>query len=1320
MHKSQMVEISDTYPLSPMQQGMLFHYLSEPNSGGDLEQVVCSLTESLNVLSFRTAWEKVVSRHAVLRTSFRWEKLPEPLQDVHREGLLPFLERDWTKLSSSEQDSEMNRYLAADRRLGFDLSKGPNLRVMVARVAENVSKCVWSFHHILLDGRSFPIVLNEVFAIYDALCRGENLQLPSPRPFRDHIDWLQAQDWTRSEAFWRDKMKGFTVATNLRMLKPVANADDQTFSRGERALSIPETMTSLLKAFAATNGVTLNTLVQGAWAILLSRYSGEEDVVFGTTRACRQSTISDANSVVGIFINTLPLRVLVPPTSALTVWLKEVRNQEFDLRKHEQTPLFKIQQWSEVTNRKTLFDSLIMFDHAQLNTLLAKSQLGRNREFHLHEQVGYPLVLQAYGQDQLLLKCGYNRAIFVDDTILRMLGHLSTILAGMVAAPEKAIGQLQLLTEPERKQILYEWNAPQFDCPGNECIHYLVEKQVARTPDALALSCDGHSLTYRQLNSRANRLARELRAMGVGPDVLVGICMERSNDLVISLLAILKAGGAYLPIDLTYPADRLAFMLADANAPVLLTQSKLTQDLPKTAAKVVCVDELLSQSTSISDDDNLHSSVKADNLAYVIYTSGTTGKPKGTCITHRNVTRLFSATDHWYHFNQDDVWSFFHSYAFDFSVWEIWGALLYGGRVVVVPYMASRSPEAFYKLLASERVTILNQTPSAFRQLIQAEESVGPDKLALRYVIFGGEALEMQSLRPWFERHGDHQPRLVNMYGITETTVHVTCRPLSKDDLCSGSVIGVPIPDLQVYILDSQRQLLPIGVPGEMYVGGAGLARGYLNRPDLTDERFIPDHITGRPGSRLYKTGDLARFLPGRDIEYLGRIDSQVKIRGFRIELGEIESVLCQHTSIREAVVLAREDTLLNKRLVAYVVAGGSAPSVKDLREHLKKKVPEYMVPSAFVYLQKIPLTTNGKVDRKALPEPDLDRPDLGSKYVPPRTEAEREVCRVFSKVLGVEQISIHDDFFDLGGHSLMVLRAISLINDRFKSDLSPVALFEHRSVARLCSILEAGSQDRTTVSLLENPKNGRQFEISKVDLASMAAITAQLCDRASPTAPGLPCRMRESWICKWILAPLYWIRSGNVKRLMQYLILKFEGDEMFTVTLRKLYARYYDIQVGNYSTVLFDVNRLRNNTKIGRYSSISPTVLIQNADHPRNTISTHALFYHPAFKFAEGYELTRVQVEIGNDVFIGHNAMILYPTKKIGDGAVIAAGSIVVEDVPPYAIVGGYPATILRYRFSKETIAELLKSQWWDASLEQLGPVKECFARPLEGNRIL
>jgi amino acid adenylation domain-containing protein len=519
--------------------------------------------------------------------------------------------------------------------------------------------------------------------------------------------------------------------------------------------------------------------------------------------------------------------------------------------------------------------------------------------------------------------------------------------------------------------------------------------------------------------------------------------------MVVGLLGILKAGGAYLPLDPAYPKERIAFMLEDSRVGVVLTQKALAGDLAGLAVTAVMLDEPLTGAAT-----NPAPVAGADNLAYVIYTSGSTGKPKGAQITHYNVTRLFEATQDWYRFDQNDVWTLFHSYAFDFSVWELWGALLYGGRVVVVPYWVSRSPEEFRELLIRERVTVLNQTPSAFRQLVQADLARPQADYALRTVIFGGEALELQSLRPWFERYGDERPLLVNMYGITETTVHVTYRPIRQADLEAGrgSVIGEPIPDLRVYILDPHGEPVPIGVPGELYVGGAGVARGYLNRAELTAQRFVADRF--EPGGRLYRTGDLARRLASGDIEYLGRIDAQVKIRGFRIELGEIESALGTHPAIREAVVLAREDSPGDKRLVAYVVStDASADLAEALRAHIRTTLPEYMVPAHFVVLEALPLTENGKVDRRALPAPERS---ASQAYVAPRNATEEKLAAIWAEVLKVERVGIHDNFFEAGGHSVLATQVVSRVRAALAVELPLRELFLVPTISGLAVRIDA------------------------------------------------------------------------------------------------------------------------------------------------------------------------------------------------------------------------------------------------------------------------
>lgn len=613
---------------------------------------------------------------------------------------------------------------------------------------------------------------------------------------------------------------------------------------------------------------------------------------------------------------------------------------------------------------------------------------------------------------------------------------------------------------------------------AKKCVHQLFEERAAEFPNRRAIGLADQNLTYRELNSRANQLANHLRQRGVGPEVIVAIFLDRSPELIVAILAILKAGGAYLPIDLTYPKDRVAFMLQDAQVSLVLTQHELASKLPVLDQNVVYIDDLQTANPGAEASINLTNSASPDNLAYVIFTSGSTGQPKGTLVTHHNVVRLFQFTNQWYHFNQEDVWTLFHSCAFDFSVWEIWGALIYGGRLVIVPYMTSRSPEAFYELLSEQKVTILNQTPSAFRQLVQTEESAkSPKPLMLRYIIFGGEALEMRALKPWFERHGDQSPQLVNMYGITETTVHVTYRPLTKNDLQSGSVIGIPIPDLKVYILNAQLQPVPNGEPAELFVGGAGLARGYLNRPALTAERFIPDPFSREPGARLYRTGDLARFLPNGDIEYLGRIDQQVKIRGFRIELGEIESVLAGHPGIREAVVLVPEEAAGEKRLVAYLIAtSAETPKVSDLRNLLRAKLPEYMVPSAFVFIDSLPLTSNGKLDRKALPSPDEARANSHPALATPANALERDIAGIWQKVLQKSPIGLEQNFFDVGGDSIRLASVHADLQKLLGIQVPITDLFAHTTVRSLAAHFDSsGRRENPAASLQARARRQRE-----------------------------------------------------------------------------------------------------------------------------------------------------------------------------------------------------------------------------------------------------
>ena len=607
-----------------------------------------------------------------------------------------------------------------------------------------------------------------------------------------------------------------------------------------------------------------------------------------------------------------------------------------------------------------------------------------------------------------------------------------------------------LLTAVETAALIRTWNPRPTDSSVDTTIHQIIERQSSLAPDAIALVNGEERMSYRQLNERSNQLARKLRTLGVIPDSLVAVCLDRSLEMIVAFLAVLKSGGGYLPIDSSSPKERLRMILDDAQPKVLLTAEPLVGNLPAHSARILYIDkDRLDIDCELKD--NLKPTTRPDHLAYVIYTSGSTGRPKGVMVTHANVVRLMSATETWFQFNHSDVWTMFHSCAFDFSVWEIWGSLITAGRLVIVPFSTSRSPQDFYNLLSREKITVLNQTPAAFYQLIQVEQSGHAQPLALRYVIFGGEALNFSNLRPWFERHGDKQPQLVNMYGITETTVHVTYRVLTTTDgnAETRSLIGEPISDLRLYLLDDQKRTVPAGAIGEMYVGGAGVARGYLNRPELNAERFLADPFSGVPGARMYKSGDLARFSKNGELEYLGRCDDQVKIRGFRIELGEIEAAMVGHPTIRQACVTTQADEAGNKRLAAYYVTADSILlQPRELRDFLSSKLPDYMLPAIYTPLSALPLNINGKVDRAALPMIEANQPQVGSHE--PASNLEQQITEVWKQVLRQDYIGLDDNFFDLGGDSLLIVEAQSHLQKLLNREIGIMTLFAHATIRTL------------------------------------------------------------------------------------------------------------------------------------------------------------------------------------------------------------------------------------------------------------------------------
>jgi amino acid adenylation domain-containing protein len=1016
----------------------------------------CSFNESFSVHlrgplqadALRESVNAVIARHEALRATVDAEgtalrflpelKLAIPLRDI-------------SQMEPASRDAELKRTLAADARTAFDLTKGPLVRSELVRLEPDYHMLLVTSHHIVCDGWSTNVFLDELAKLYSAKVQGRSAGLPEAVRFSAYAQAQSAHrasaEGTEVEAYWLSQFKDVPPPLDLPVDRPrpsvknYAGATYRTHIEGEDYRRI--------KQLGSKKGCTLFATLLAGFQALLHRLTNQNEIVVGIP-AAGQSLLDDGN-LIGHCVNFLPLRTKFREDLSFANLLGEVKKTLLDAYDHQsytygtlvrklaipldpgRLPLMEVQFNLERIGAGAEFEGL-------------KADVDPNPKSAVNFDIFFNVVESAQG---LMIDCDYNTDLFDRTTIERWLGHYSTLLLAAAPGPDKAVDDLPLMTPPEVTSLLAAWNPAPSECKVDSTMHQIFEQQASQTPDAVAVVSGAERMTYRELNERANQLARTLRAKGVKPDSLVAVCFERSLEMIVSFLAVLKSGGAYLPIDSSYPKERLAMMLEDARPAVLLTQQRLVANLPEHKAEIVCVDKDWPE-IDLEKKENLPSAARPENLAYVIYTSGSTGKPKGVMVTHANVVRLLKASEPWFRFNRQDVWTLFHSYAFDFSVWEIWGSLMTGGRLVVVPYWVTRSPQDFYNLLAQENVTVLSQTPAAFYQVIQVEESGFSKPLSLRYVIFGGEALNFTNLRPWFKRHGDKQPQLVNMYGITETTVHVTYRPIAAAD-CEGetrSLIGAPIPDLRLYLLDAKQKPVPEGVVGEMYVGGGGVARGYLNRPDLTAERFVPDPFAGHGSARMYKSGDLARFLKNGELEYLGRGDTQVKIHGFRIELGEIEAALAQHPGVHQASVTARKDGPGEKKLVAYFVAkSGSNPSGTELREFLQAKLPAHMIPFAYVLMASLPLTVNGKVDRDKLPAPDLGASAKTREYVAPSTPQEIILVDILKEVLRLERVGVTDNLFELGADSLHVFQITSRAAKAGVA-VTPRLLLQQRTIA--------------------------------------------------------------------------------------------------------------------------------------------------------------------------------------------------------------------------------------------------------------------------------
>ncbi|MBD6620280.1 amino acid adenylation domain-containing protein [Komarekiella sp. 'clone 1'] len=1034
-------------PLSFSQQRLWFlHQLDKQNSfyNGNVQ---LRFIGALNVTALEQSINEIICRHEALRTVF------STVDGLAVQKIIPTLTINIPVLDvEGLEEGEIQQLVTKEIQQPFDLSIAPLLRVTLLRQEVESYLMVLTMHHIIIDAWSMEIFFKELEVLYDAFTKGQ----PNPLPeltiqYADFALWqrqcLTKEVQQKQLEYWKQQLADAPPLLELTTDYP--RPPVQTFSGATKRFQLEKDLTSQLVTLSQNSSVTLFMTLLTAYTVLLYRYSGQDDICIGSPFANRDR--QELESLIGFFANTLVLRTNLAGNPSFNELLSRVREMAMDAYAHQNFP-FEMLVEALQPQRELSHTPLFQVTFALQNASTSPVELTGLTVTSLPTETTttkFDLTLLVENTAAGLVSVWeYNTDLFNTSTIERMAEHFQTLLEGIVANPEQQIAQLPLLTKVEQHQLLVEWNDTQTDYPQDKCIHQLFEEQVQRTPDAVAVVFENQQLTYQQLNCQANSLAHYLKSLGVGADVLVGICVERSLEMIVGLLGILKAGGAYVPLDPEYPQERLSFMLADTQLKVLLTQENLVESLPEHQARVVCL-ETEWQSFKQVNQDNLNSTVSSKNLAYVIYTSGSTGTPKGVLVTHQAVNRLVFNTNY-IQLTPHDCVAQAANIAFDAATFEIWGALLHGAKLVILNQFVLLIPKEFAVNMRSHEISVLFLTTALFNQLA----SFVPQAFSsLRYLLFGGEAVDPRWVQEVLDKGAPQQ--LLHVYGPTENTTFSTWYLVKNLPTKTATIpIGRAIANTQIYLLDQNLQPVPIGIPGELYLGGAGLARGYLNRPELTQEKFIPNPFGGSRGEeRLYKTGDLARYLPNGNIEYLGRIDNQVKIRGFRIELGEIEAVLSQHDDVQVSCVIAKEDSSGGRCLVAYVVPHQQQiPTISELRQFLSNKLPGYMMPSAFVILESLPLTPNCKVNRRALPDPDLNQ-EL-SDYVMPNTEAEKIIADIWQKALSLEKVGIYNNFFDLGGHSLLLVKINQQLQETFGLEVSIVDMFNYPTIHTLSQYL--------------------------------------------------------------------------------------------------------------------------------------------------------------------------------------------------------------------------------------------------------------------------
>ena len=1035
-------------PLSFAQQRLWFLDQLEPGLLAYNILKAIRLTGPLNVAALEQAFDEIVKRHEVLRNTFRAvEGRPTLILAPAFTSGLPLV--DLIHLDEAQWEAEIQRLATEEAQRPFDLAQGPLLRSTLLKLSAQEHVLLLTVHHIVFDGWSFDILFRELTAFYEAFSTGRLAAVPELGvQYADFArwqgEWLQGEVLEAQLSYWRSQLAGSLPVLELPADRP--RPPVLTFQGAKQSLLLSQDVTEALKALSHQEGVTLFMTLLAAYKTLLYRYTGQENIIVGSLAAGRSR--AEIEGLIGFFANTLVLRTELSGDPTFREVLRRVREVCRGAYAHQDLPFEKLVETLQPMrdmSHHPIFQVMFALQNMPRPSLKLAGLTMTPVEVHSGTAM-FDLTLFMVEREQGLAGTfEYSTDLFDAATISRMMAHFQKLLDAIIADPEMRFSDLALLTEAERRRLLVDWNDTKADYPREMCLHEWFESQVQKTPEHVAVVFENRRVTYAELNRRSNQLAQRLKSVGVGPEVLVGIHMEPCLEMAVGLFGILKAGGAYVPLDPTYPRERLAFMLEDAKVPIVLTQRRLAEGLPEHWGTSVYLDSGW-ESIARESEESPASGALAENLAYVIYTSGSTGRPKGVQIPHRAVVNFLESMRRMPGLTEDDRLLSVTSLSFDIAGLEFYLPLMVGATVILAERAFSSDAARLLELLEQSGATVMQATPATWRLLLESGWQ-GSDHLK---VLCGGEALSRELANQLLLKSAS----LWNMYGPTETTIWSSVCLIESE--AGPVVIGPPIANTQFYILDSHLKPLPVGVPGELHIGGSGLARGYLNRPELTAEKFIADPlINEKPGERLYKTGDLVRYLPDGHIEYLGRMDYQVKIRGFRVELGEIEAALRSYPAVREVVVLTREEAPGEKRLVAYLVANGKAvSSVSELRNFLRKVLPDYMVPSAFVFLDALPLTPNGKVDRRGLPPSDSVRPNLEPEYVAPQTDAERIIANIWQEVLHLKKVGMDDNFFDLGGHSLLMVQVHSKLRQAFEKKISMVEMFQYPTIASVAKHL--------------------------------------------------------------------------------------------------------------------------------------------------------------------------------------------------------------------------------------------------------------------------